>query len=63
MHVAAAVGTPSLTLFSNDSDPARCAPRGGAAAHLQRADLVDLPAGDVLAAARRLVTQGRGTWT
>ncbi|MFN7000771.1 MAG: glycosyltransferase family 9 protein, partial [Elioraea tepidiphila] len=28
MHLIAAVGTPSLVLFSADSDPALCAPRG-----------------------------------
>jgi ADP-heptose:LPS heptosyltransferase len=62
MHVAASVGCPALTLFSSDSDPARCAPRGTVVAHLQRPDLAGLPAGEVLAAARRLLdTQGRGT--
>jgi ADP-heptose:LPS heptosyltransferase len=61
MHVAAAVGCPSLTVFSSDSDPARCAPRGHAAAHLQRPDLADLPVADVVFAAQGLMTQGRGT--
>ena len=28
MHLVAAMGTPSLVLFSDDSDPALCAPRG-----------------------------------
>lgn len=28
MHLVAAMGTPSLVLFSADSDPALCAPRG-----------------------------------
>lgn len=28
MHIVAGVGCPSLTLFSSDSDPALCAPRG-----------------------------------
>ena len=46
MHIAAAAGTPSLVLFSAESDPALCAPRpgaqGGKVAVLQKPDLLAL---------------------
>jgi ADP-heptose:LPS heptosyltransferase len=48
MHLASAIGPPSLTLFSAESDPARCAPRGIRVAHLRRPDLADLTAEEVL---------------
>lgn len=41
MHLAAAAGTPSLVLFSADSDPDLCAPRGRVEI-LRQADLADL---------------------
>lgn len=43
MHVTAAAGCPSLVLFSNDSDPALCAPRGRRVLVLRTDDLADLP--------------------
>lgn len=57
MHWLAAAGAPCLTLFSVDSDPALCAPRGRATRFLRVADLrvlsvdaVDAAAGEILAA-------------
>lgn len=46
MHLAAASGCRSVVLFSRESDPKLCAPRG-AVTILQRADLADLPAAEV----------------
>jgi len=43
MHVTAAAGCPSLVLFSAESDPALCAPRGRRVLVLRTADLGDLP--------------------
>jgi ADP-heptose:LPS heptosyltransferase len=48
MHATAAIGCPSLVLFSQDSDPARCAPRGEKVATLRRIHLKDLPVAEVL---------------
>jgi ADP-heptose:LPS heptosyltransferase len=48
MHLIATAGCASITLFSNDSDPSRCAPRGGWTRVLQRSDLADLPVEAVL---------------
>ncbi|HEY1935554.1 MAG TPA: glycosyltransferase family 9 protein [Acetobacteraceae bacterium] len=50
MHLLAAAGCPSLVLFSGDSDPARCAPRGRDVRVLRRDDLEDLTLEAVLAA-------------
>jgi len=50
MHLVAAAGAPCVSLFSGDSDPALCAPRGRVAI-LRRPDLADLPTREVLAAA------------
>jgi ADP-heptose:LPS heptosyltransferase len=53
MHLVAAMGTPSLVLFSADSDPALCAPRGGGEGNvrvLRVADLRGLDAETVRAA-------------
>ena len=58
MHVTAAVSCPSLTLFSAESDPARCAPRGRLVGILRRPDLADLSVDEVTAAAQRLLTPG-----
>lgn len=58
MHVTAAVGCPSLVLFSAESDPARCAPRGRLVETLRRPDLADLGVDDVVSAVRRLPTSG-----
>ena len=54
MHLIAATGCPSVVLFSDQSDPALCAPRGpGGAASvtvLRRQSLEDLALGEVDAA-------------
>jgi ADP-heptose:LPS heptosyltransferase len=53
MHLAAAVGCPCVVLFSDDSDPARTAPRGPGGAWptvLHSTDLADLPVAGVAAA-------------
>ncbi|HEY0184934.1 MAG TPA: glycosyltransferase family 9 protein [Rhodopila sp.] len=42
MHLIATAGCAALTLFSNESNPAQCAPRGRWARILQRPDLADL---------------------
>jgi ADP-heptose:LPS heptosyltransferase len=42
MHLIAAAGAPSISLFSADSDPALCAPRGRVTV-LSEASLADLP--------------------
>lgn len=49
MHLVAAAGCPAVVLFSADSDPALCAPRG-AVAVLRRDDLASLEVDAVLAA-------------
>jgi ADP-heptose:LPS heptosyltransferase len=53
MHLLAAVGCPSVVLFSADSDPALTAPRGPGGAWpvvLRKPDLADLPPERVVAA-------------
>jgi ADP-heptose:LPS heptosyltransferase len=55
-HLAAAAGSPLVVLFSRDSDPARCAPRGPLVRILAAPDLAALPAETVLAAARQLLS-------
>lgn len=47
MHLIAAAGCPSLTLFSAASDPARTAPRGPRVAILRRERLADLTVPEV----------------
>ena len=47
MHLIAATGCPSVVLFSRDSDPALCAPRGPAVRVLRRPDLAGLKAATV----------------
>jgi ADP-heptose:LPS heptosyltransferase len=42
MHLAAAAGCPCIVLFSGDSDPALCAPRGRWVQTLRREKLGDL---------------------
>lgn len=49
MHLLAVAGCAALVLFSQDSDPARCAPRGRDVRVLRRADLADLTLSEVLA--------------
>jgi ADP-heptose:LPS heptosyltransferase len=51
MHLLAAAGCRSVVLFSRESDPALCAPRGGEVTVLRRPDLADLEETAVLAAA------------
>jgi len=48
VHATAALGCPSLVLFSEESDPARCAPRGDKVETMRRIHLKDLPVTDVL---------------
>lgn len=50
MHLLATAGCASVVLFSNESDPALCAPRGRAVTVLRRPDLADLDPASVLAA-------------
>jgi ADP-heptose:LPS heptosyltransferase len=57
MHVIAAVGCPSVVLFSGVSDPALCAPRGPKVETLRPPALADIGPEDVMAALARL---GRG---
>lgn len=52
MHIAAAVGCPSVALFSSDSDPALCGQRGPDVTILRRPSLEDLPVAEVEAAVR-----------
>jgi ADP-heptose:LPS heptosyltransferase len=54
-YLAALAGAPTLILFSADSDPALCAPRSDRIAVLQSDDLADLPATQVIKAARVLL--------
>ncbi len=61
MHWLAAAGAPCLTLFSAESDPALCAPRGDATRWLRRDDLRDLPVNDVADAALALARPGRAS--
>ena len=53
-HLIAAAGAPTLVLFSADSDPALCAPRGRRVEVVQVERLSALACGPVLEAARRL---------
>jgi ADP-heptose:LPS heptosyltransferase len=55
MHLIAAAGAPSLVLFSAESDPARCAPRGRRVETLRVPDLADLPLEAVEAAVSSLL--------
>jgi ADP-heptose:LPS heptosyltransferase len=53
MHLAAAMGCPTVTLFSYDSDPSRTQPRGPAGQRLiflRQDNLADLPLDEVTAA-------------
>jgi ADP-heptose:LPS heptosyltransferase len=50
MHLLAVAGCPVITLFSNDSNPAQCAPRGPWTRILQSPDLADLPVETVMEA-------------
>ncbi len=48
MHLIAAAGCPALILFSSDSDPRRCAPRGRLVHTMTADDLQDTTTGEVL---------------
>ena len=48
MHLIAALGCPSVVLFSSESDPSLAAPRGPAVEIIRRDDLRALPAGAVM---------------
>ena len=50
MHLLSTVGCPTVTLFSNASNPSQCAPVGRWTRALQRADLAQLTVDTVLAA-------------
>ncbi len=54
MHLIAAGGCPSLVLFSHESDPALCAPRGQVTA-LRRPSLAELGEAEVAAALDRVL--------
>lgn len=54
IHLIAAAGAPTLVLFSAESDPALCAPRGRVRM-LREARLDDVPAGRVLSEAMALI--------
>jgi ADP-heptose:LPS heptosyltransferase len=58
MHLIAASGTPSLVLFSDESDPARCAPRGRRVRLLSSPNLADLSVERVLAEVEALKGMG-----
>lgn len=50
MHLLAMAGAPTLVLFSAESDPLRCAPRGPSVRTVRVADLSGLSVNDVIAA-------------
>ena len=54
MHIVATAGCPSIVLFSGESDPALCAPRGRLVEVMQEERLADLPVDVVLNAIRGL---------
>jgi ADP-heptose:LPS heptosyltransferase len=54
-YLAAFAGAPSLILFSADSDPALCAPRGERIRVLQSEDLADLGSTETIKASRVLL--------
>lgn len=57
MHLIAAAGCPVLVLFSADSDPALCAPRGRRVAILRRPALAGLDLGEVAGELDRLLAR------
>ena len=54
-YLAAFAGAPALILFSSDSDPALCVPRAACITVIQRDDLSDLSAEEVIKAAAVLL--------
>jgi ADP-heptose:LPS heptosyltransferase len=61
MHLFTAAGCPSIVLFSHDSDPALCAPRGPAVQVIRRADLARLEATAVMRALDVIMLAHAGT--
>ena len=57
-HLAAAVGCPTVVLFSSESDPDLAAPRGARVEIIRTSSLDDLAVGAVAAAARRACAPG-----
>lgn len=58
-HLIAAAGAPTLALFSQESDPALCAPRGRRVEVLRREPLADLAVDTVAEHALTLIETGR----
>jgi ADP-heptose:LPS heptosyltransferase len=54
MHLLSAAGCPSLVLFSNESDPVLCAPRGPCVTVLRRPRLATLTVEEVIGALDRM---------
>jgi ADP-heptose:LPS heptosyltransferase len=48
MHIASAINCPCVVLFSNESDPKLCAPKGQKTTIIERKSLADLDTNDVL---------------
>lgn len=59
-HIAAAGGHPVVVLFSNESDPRRCAPRGGVVRVIAVPDLASLSVDRVMTTAKRALESGAG---
>ena len=60
MHLIANAGCPSVVLFSRDSDPALCAPRGTSVTTLRRHDLKELDPATVMEAVAAIVPAAAG---
>jgi ADP-heptose:LPS heptosyltransferase len=60
MHLIAAAGCPAVVLFSRDSDPALCAPRGPSVTTLRRRDLSELDPITVMDAASAILPAQAG---
>ena len=60
MHLLAAAGCPSVVLFSRDSDPALCAPRGLLVTVFRRPDLAGLDAATVMGAVTAMLPEAAG---
>lgn len=57
IHIAAAVGCPTVALFGAASDPIQYGPRGEAVEVLRRLPLASLPVADVIDAAERVASR------
>jgi ADP-heptose:LPS heptosyltransferase len=60
MHLFAAAGCPSVALFSCESDPAMCAPRGPVVSVLRPSHLAELDAATVMAAVAAIIPAQAG---